>query len=163
VHLCVYFSVFECSELKTTDLQHAFVIEFVANGGIATKAAASAGYSQQSARQIASQLLNKPHIQEAIRREQRKRLYGLGSKAMSVIESILYDDEAPAGVRLDAAKTVLDRCGLTAETAKVEQMQASKPLEEMTAIELQAFIQEGMKQLKAQQSSTVEGEAVLVN
>lgn len=82
---------------------------------------------------------------------------------MSVIESILYDDEAPAGVRLDAAKTVLDRCGLTAETAKVEQMHANKPLEEMTAIELQTFIQEGMKQLKAQQSSTVEGEAVLVN
>jgi phage terminase small subunit len=149
--------------LKTTDLQRDFVVEYVANGGIATKAAASAGYSQQSARQIASQLLNKPHIQEAIRREQRKKLYGLGSKAMSVIESILDDENAPTGVRLDAAKTVLDRCGLTAETAKAEQAQNSKSLEEMTADELQAFIQEGMKQLKAQQTATVEGEAVLVN
>jgi phage terminase small subunit len=157
------FNLCECVQLKTTDLQHAFVVEFVSNGGIATKAAASAGYSQQSARQIASQLLNKPHIQEAIRREQRKRLYGLGSKAMSVIESILDDEAAPAGVRLDAAKTVLDRCGLTAETAKTEQLQNSKPLEEMTADELQAFIQEGIKQLKEQQAATVEGEAVLVN
>lgn len=158
--MAVYFM--RAHELKATDLQQAFVVEYVANGGIATKAAARVGYSQQSARQIASQLLNKPHIQEAIRREQRKRLYGLGSKAMSVLESILYDDAAPAGVRLDAAKTVLDRCGLTAETARAEQMQASKPLEEMTAIELQAFIQEGMKQLKAQQSATVEGQAQVI-
>lgn len=152
----------ECDQLKTTDLQQAFVVEFVANGGTATKAAARAGYSQQSARQIASQLLNKPHIQEAIRWEQRKKLYGLGSKAMSVIESILSDEAAPAGVRLDAAKTVLDRCGLTAETAKTEQLQNSKTLKEMTANELQVFIQEGMKQLKEQQSLTVDGQATLV-
>jgi phage terminase small subunit len=144
-------------------MQQAFVVEFVTNGGVATKAAIGAGYSQQSARQIASQLLSKPHIQEAIRREQRKRLCGLGSKALSVIESILDDQAAPAGVRLDAAKTVLDRCGFTAETARAEQMYGNKPLEEMTAQELQDFIREGMKQLKEQQSATVEGEARLVN
>lgn len=51
--------------------QQKFVDEYIRNGGNGTQAAIFAGYSEHSARQIASELLSKPYIKEAI--EQRKR------------------------------------------------------------------------------------------
>lgn len=146
--------------MEMTKLQKAFVIDYVFNGGNATKAVASVGYSESSARQIASQLLGKPHIQEAIRKEQQRKLSGLGSKALSVIESILDDEKAPYGVRLDAAKTVLDRCGLSAQTAKFAPLEYEKPLEQMSIEELEAFISDSTRKLKEIEDEAIDGELV---
>jgi len=53
------------------DRQRKFIDEYIRNGGNGTKAAIFAGYSENSAAQMACENLNKPHIKEAL--EQRKR------------------------------------------------------------------------------------------
>lgn len=120
-------------------LQQAFAEAYVSGSGSATQAAITAGYSAVSARQTASRLLATPHVQDAIRREQRRVLGSrLASKALGVLEKILDDDGAPAGVRVDAAKTILDRVGLaacrTADPAEDEAL----PLVQMTAADLES-------------------------
>lgn len=91
------------------DQQRLFAESYVLGHGNATQAAIEAGYSPVSARQTASRLLHTPHVQDAIRRAQAHALKSrLASKALGVLEKILDDENAPAGVRVDAAKTVLD-------------------------------------------------------
>jgi phage terminase small subunit len=95
--------------------QHAFAQAYVLGHGNATQAAIDAGYSPISARQTASRLLHTPHVQEAIQRAQAVTLRGrLATKALGVLEKVLDDENAPAGVRVDAPKTVLDRAGMAA-------------------------------------------------
>ena len=101
-------------ESENTELQerfaHAFVVEAPGN---AAKAARLAGYAQASARVTGSRLLDNPRVQVTIRAIQFRELNGkLASKALGVLEAILDDPQAPPGVRVDAARTVLDRAGL---------------------------------------------------
>jgi phage terminase small subunit len=129
------------------DQQQAFAEAYVMGNGNATQAAIAAGYSPVSARQTASRLLHTPHVQNAIRHAQAHALKGrLASKALGVLEKILDDDNAPAGVRVDAAKTVLDRAGLGAIRI-TESIGEDKPLEEMTTSELNEFIRVGYRRL----------------
>lgn len=125
------------------DQQQAFAEAYVLGHGNATQAAIDAGYSPVSARQTASRLLHTPHVQDAIRSAQAHALRGrLASKALGVLEKVLDDDAAPAGVRVDAAKTILDRAGLSAvRTPEIEHDDA--PLSEMTTAQLEAFIRQG--------------------
>jgi len=51
---------------KLTYKEQAFCIEYVKNGYNATQAAIKAGYSERTARQIATENLSKPHIQEKV-------------------------------------------------------------------------------------------------
>lgn len=134
--------------------QQAFAEAYVLGHGNATKAAIEAGYSPASARQTASRLLHTPHVQEAIRRAQAHVLRGrLASKALGVLEKILDDDSAPAGVRVDAAKTVLDRAGLSAVRVPDVVDEYEKPLTEMTTAELEKVargLQRSMDKLRAE-------------
>jgi phage terminase small subunit len=128
-------------ELKPTDQQRSFAEAYVLGCGNATKAAVDAGYSPASARQTASRLLHSPHVPDAIRRAQAHALKGrLASKALGVLEKILDDDNAPAGVRVDAAKTVLDRAGLSAARVPDPEPIDDVNLSTMTVAELDAFI-----------------------
>lgn len=127
-----------------TDLltqQQAFAEAYVLGNGNATQAAIQAGYSPVSARQTASRLLHTPHVQNAIQREQAVTLQGrLASKALAVLEKVLDDENAPPGVRVDAAKTVLDRAGMVAFRGKPDLDVYEKPPSEMTLAELDALI-----------------------
>ena len=130
-----------------------FVAAYVAGSGNATRAAITAGYSPDAARQTASRLLSLPHVQEAIRREHNRLLRGpLASKALGVLERIMDDESAPYGARVDAAKTVLDRAGLIAPRV-VEADAGDKPLNEMSLEELDAFIDQGLRELLAVKTS----------
>ena len=60
------------STKKLTPKQHRFVEEYLIDLN-ATKAAARARYSEKTARQIGSENLSKPAIQEAIERAKRDR------------------------------------------------------------------------------------------
>lgn len=126
-------------------MQRLFAVELVANGGNITRAAIRAGYSPKSARQIGQHLLDKPYVQQEIRREQQRCLGGrLASKALSVLEGILDDSEAPPGARVDAAKTILDRAGLPAIPAnKLTPVLGESDLRELTSEELRAYIAQG--------------------
>jgi phage terminase small subunit len=123
-----------------TDLltqQQAFAEAYVLGNGNATQAAIQAGYSAVSARQTASRLLHTPHVQNAIQRAQAVTLRGrLATKALGVLEKVLDDDNAPAGVRVDAAKTVLDRAGMAAFRGAQEADVGDKPVSEMSLAEL---------------------------
>ena len=134
--------------------QQAFAEAYVLGHGNATQAAVEAGYSPVSARQTASRLLHTPHVQEAIRRAQAHVLRGrLASKALGVLEKILDDDDAPAGVRVDAAKTVLDRAGLSAVRVPDVVDQYETPLAQMTTAELEKVaraLQRSLDKLQAE-------------
>ena len=58
--------------MKLTPKQKAFVREYKANGGNGTQAAIKAGYSEKTARKIASENVTKPDIQEALKQEEKK-------------------------------------------------------------------------------------------
>lgn len=125
------------------DQQQAFAEAYVLGRGNATQAAIDAGYSAISARQTASRLLHTPHVQNAIRRAQAHALKGrLASKALGVLERILDDESAPAGVRVDAAKTVLDRAGMGAIRTIDHAGEYEKPQSEMTIAELDTVIRQ---------------------
>ena len=105
-----------------TDQQEAFVAAFTSAPGAignGSEAARRAGYSKKSARDIARQLLLKPHIQVAIDQANRAQIGGsLASKAVEVLENIINDPEAPPKLKLDASKTILDRAGHIAPRAR---------------------------------------------
>lgn len=125
---------------ELTEMQGAFVVAYVANGGNGTQAAIEAGYSEQSARQQAFALTHNPRVVAAIQTEQRRTFARIANKAIVVLEGFLDDKTAPAGVRLDAARTVLDRAGLTAKAAEADEA-PKKPMSEWTIEELEAFIE----------------------
>ena len=143
------------------DQQRAFAEAYVLGCGNATKAAIDAGYSAASARQTASRLLHTPHVQEAIRRAQTHALKGrLASKAQGVLEKILDDDSAPAGVRVDAAKTVLDRAALPAVRVPEGEQDIGKPLSELSLNELDDFIRRGYLKLDVLKAKTLDADAL---
>lgn len=120
------------------DQQRAFAEAYVLSGGSAAAAAREAGYSLGGSRQSASRLLTLPHVQAEIRRQQTVVLRGrLASKALSVLEGILDDASAPPGVRVDAAKTILDRAGLSAARTPDVLDADDVPLESLTIAELE--------------------------
>ena len=57
---------------KLTPKQDAFVKAYLLNGGNATQAAISAGYSEKTAKSIGQENLTKPHVKEAIKEHQKK-------------------------------------------------------------------------------------------
>lgn len=144
--------------------QRTFAEAYVAGGGNATQAAISAGYSPVSARQTASRLLHLPHVQEAIRRVQAHTLRGrLASKALAVLERVLDDDGAPAGVRVDAAKTVLDRAGHVSARVPDDGIDDQKMTSEMTLEQLDQFIRQqerALNVLRATGSGVEDGQTL---
>jgi uncharacterized iron-regulated protein len=125
-----------------TDLQRAFVADFVATGGKnATASARSAGYSADSARQEGWRLLRKPSIQTAIQRERARAIDTEGAtRAWAVIEGILDDVKVPYGIRFEAAKYVMSIAGHVPPREKTEDGSRDKPIEEMTVSELESLI-----------------------
>ena len=131
-----------------TQQQADFAVNFVANGGNGAEAARDAGYAEAHARVSAYRLVRLPHVQDAIRAEQRRQLNGdMATKALSVLKGILEDDEAPYGARVDAAKTILDRAGIIAPKSRGEGEGDSKEIDEMTMAELEAKIQRWREQI----------------
>ena len=140
-----------------TQLQRAFAVELVAGGGNVTQAAIRAGYSPASARQIGQHLLEKPHVQAAIRMEQGRVLGRLAVKAMCLLEGVMDDPNAPAGARVDAAKTILDRAGFPAIPAKaLARGGLSDAPAEMSREELRAFIAQGRAALAQHEAEEAE-------
>lgn len=68
--------------------QQRFVNEYVANGGNGTRAAIQAGYSEDTASEMAYENLNKPHIKQAIEAYEQAIATKCGITAEYVIQSI---------------------------------------------------------------------------
>lgn len=79
----------------------------------------------------------------------------LASMALGVLESIMLDPAAPAGARVDAAKTLLDRAGLTAIPAgQWRDATGIAELREISPEDLQQLLSESKARLAQLQTST---------
>ena len=135
--------------MELTDKQESFVHYLVNGACSATEAAKRAGYEGSSIRQSASQLLRKPHVQEAIRQEQFRRLNGhLANLALSTLEGVMADPEAPHGAKVQAAIAVLERSGIhhNIEANKISASHA--PINQASIEKLQEFAREGMARIE---------------
>lgn len=131
-------------EIRLTEMQRSFVLHFTGTEGAighATKAALLAGYSENSAAEQGSQLLQKPHILEAIREANRQAITGrMATKSAALLERIVDDETVSDRIRLDAAKTILDRAGYIPPKATDPDDDSNKPMEEMSYDELMALV-----------------------
>lgn len=100
---------------ELTAQQEIFVLEYVRNSGRGSEAARKAGYSEKSAGKYASQLLDKPHVQDAIHREQRRSFMELASISIGQAKMMLEDPKTTAGARVQLIMTTLDRAGHAAK------------------------------------------------
>lgn len=149
-----------------TEKQEAFAAYFVATGGDGKAAARAAGYAERHCAQEAYRLTRNPGVQRLIRQEQQRVIGGrLCSQALGVLESIMLDPSAPAGARVDACKTILDRGGLPAIPANMivpEGLAGERPLADMSLEDVKAFIAEGrarLQMMKIEDGSIMQGRA----
>jgi phage terminase small subunit len=96
-----------------TEMQEAFVTNYVANGGNGAAAARAAGYAKSSARIEASKLLKKQHVIGAIGEESVRLLASLAPGAIARVAHLTNHAKSEY-VQLEAAKDVLTRVGLAA-------------------------------------------------
>lgn len=95
-----------------TDMQKRFAVEYASNGGNATQAAKSAGYSPKSAHEIGRQLLEKPHVHEMVLKELNRLRYRSGVTGLNALIQIAQDEKAPANARVSAARVLCEHSGL---------------------------------------------------
>jgi hypothetical protein len=89
----------------------------------------------------AKDFVARPDVLLAIKRDSIGQLVGEGVPlAIATLFEILKNNDAPARVRVDAAKTVLDRAGLVAARPAVPEKAGEKALAEMSPSELRALI-----------------------
>ena len=95
-----------------TQMQQAFAVNYVTNGGNATKAAKDAGYSAKSARVLGHRLVNNPTVQDLIQRELGRLRYRSGTVGLNALISIAEDAKAPQAARVGAARALMEHAGL---------------------------------------------------
>lgn len=146
-----------------TDQQKAFVARYLANGGDQKDAAEYAQYAFPS--QAGYQLMRRAHIQSAINKEMVLKLGGrLASLAFNELEAILTDTRNCKDfkrLKLDAAKTVLDRAGHVAPK-DAGGAAREKELTDMSVEELEAFIRKGREAQAGANKPLIEGESAPV-
>lgn len=149
-----------------TERQAAFVEAFT-NGadcaGNAVEAAVQAGYSKNSARNLASQLLSKSHVLLAIDEALRAAIgTRLTVKAVKVMETIIDSEDATLKLKGDMAAKLIEYSGLVDRTkiAKANEtgIGTGKRLAEQTREELEAVVRQGQALLaeRKAQANTIE-------
>jgi phage terminase small subunit len=138
-----------------TELQQAFVVAYTSDPtaiGNCREAALRAGYSQHTAAESGRRLVTQPHIREAIRAANLELISGrIATKAVALLEKVIDDESAPIKVRVEAAKTILDRGGFGAAPAG-QAKQIEKHPSEMNEAELFARMVELRKIIDAEKT-----------
>jgi len=93
-----------------TELQSAFTVKYVENGGNGTKAAIEAGYGPKGAHVRSSELLALPKIQAEICRLCRSMLAVSAPMAIKVLKELAVGSTSDS-VKLQASISLLDRAG----------------------------------------------------
>lgn len=117
---------------QLTDKQETFV-EHVINGIDRTKAAELAGFAFPS--RDSYRLMQNPRITAAIHAATRQHVESAAPLAVKTLVRLMDEKYAPS-VQLGAAKTLLDRAGITESANKTNDL-GGKSLMEMTLDELQ--------------------------
>lgn len=118
-----------------TDLQARFV-HYMSDGAEPARAAELAGYKVDTGSTVAYDLLHTAHVLAAIQSEVRRKLVSLAPMALGVIQRMVKDETTPPKLRLDGARTLLDRAGHIAPRAIADKTSADISLHEMTIGEL---------------------------
>ncbi len=143
-----------------TDKQVEFV-RLVASGKLApTDAARAAGYRHPSS--DASRLLRLPAISDAIRQGMAARLHNeLAPVALNTVADIMRDADAPARLRLDASRVILDRAGYVPPKAQDPGADGAGGLSGMTRDQLAALADKLAQELgdRAQTIDVAPGDA----
>lgn len=129
--------------------QQAFVDAYVANGGNAKAAARSVGYDETN-----GPLLLKNHkVREAVELKRDLDIKTNGAtQAWQVMQSLLTDPTAPAQVRFQSARWILEASGhgLSAVAAAIQLgKQGRKDQHEMSVTELAEIVERGRRQLES--------------
>jgi superfamily II DNA or RNA helicase len=125
-----------------TELQMNFV-QAVGRGLRPADAVAESGYQTGNPHQVAHHLLRTPSVMRAIQVETARQLAEAAPMALDVVKRLALGELGAANlpkVRLDAAKTLLDRAGMIAPKAKDADSSLDKQLNEMTVEELRALM-----------------------
>lgn len=126
-------------------------IQAMAATGDSLYSARQAGYAQPA--RDASRTLSKPHVQAEIARVQIERLFTVAlPAAIDCLVSIIRNERAPAGARVQASKVVLDRTLGTDDPLK-----AREP-HEMSADEIAGEI-EKLTRMAADRAKVVTGQS----
>lgn len=146
-------------EVTLNPQQAAFVDAYVANGGNALAAAKSAGYADGGHHLIANH-----KVREAIELKRDIDIKTTGAtQAWQVMQSLLTDPTAPAQVRFQSARWILEASGhgLSAVAAAIQMgKQAGKDQHEMSVSELAEVVERGRKQLESMRQVVTELQAV---
>jgi superfamily II DNA or RNA helicase len=125
-----------------TELQMNFV-QAVGRGLRPADAVAESGYQTGNPHQVAHHLLRTPSVMRAIQVETARQLAEAAPMALDVVKRLALGELGAANlpkVRLDAAKTLLDRAGMIAPKAKDADASLDKQLNEMSVEELRALM-----------------------
>ena len=96
-------------QVKLTDMQEAFVDLIVSGKHSPEQAAIEAGYSQATARVQAYELMQKPHVLQAVMERSAVRIVMHAPHAITCLQGLL--NAKSDYVKLEAAKDILDRSG----------------------------------------------------
>ena len=119
---------------QLTDKQADFV-RFHGQGMNGTQAAIACGFPKSSASQRAYELLHTPHVLAAISTAARRRLISDAPTSIRVLQ-YLRDNATSEKVRVEAARTLLDRAGLIAPRAAAPDTSREVSLHEMSLADL---------------------------
>ena len=138
--------------------QQAFVEAYVANGGNAQAAGNSAGYADGHA------LLKNHKVREAIEIKRDTDIKTVGAtQAWQVMQGLMTDPTAPAQVRFQSARWILEASGhgLSAVAAAIQLGKSGKTDQhEMSLSELAEVVDKGRRQLESMRQVVGELKAV---
>lgn len=121
-----------------TEKQTAFV-QHVSDGVDPAAAAVLAGYGEAGAASEGSRQLRLTHVLAAIHSEARRKLVGGSPVALALLMRLMKDDKESSKIRLDAARTWLDRAGHIAPRAIADKSAHEAALHEMGLDDLRAL------------------------
>lgn len=126
------------SDLGLTTKQDVFVRHFVEHGD-RIAAVRAAGYRGDE-NVVAWRQFHTPTVMAALRYHTALRLQEGAPAALKVVWELMMDRETPRGIRLDAAKTWLDRSGHGAVRSDEKDSGGNEPLNEMSIDELRRMV-----------------------
>ncbi len=119
------------------------LVQNLASGMNIKAAMKSAGYSEN----VRASIAITPAMQAHLRQLMVDKLATMAPAALAVLSGLMDDEDASSKIRLDAAKTILDRAGFVPPKASDAPTVGEKSLHEMTRSELAARVDQLQSEL----------------
>ncbi len=128
----------DITTLKLSKKERAFVSALV-EGGEPTAAALKSGYAESDAATAGWEMMHARRIAAAIDIEIKRALVAGAAVASRFLVKTVKDETAPAGVRVQAANSLLDRAGYVAPRQDAPR-DGSRPLTDQSIDELRTLV-----------------------